>query len=546
MGLFDTIFRRLKQQPKLIEESKIKRVTNDTTPLILIETLEYILRDNKAYRRFKNGNDKYFFENGVTMQDYKMAFSEYVEFLLRRGVHFSKKELNRIKKITGKKYKLQESSNKVATSVGEIIRNPELLQQMKLEEYKDGSLTIFKDIGTNDIKQELINSIQGLTSETNNVYSHRLANYVSTIADEKRGDGSWSFSEANREKINSEIQINPQFKQLVLSKIPKGIQNKEELAYVIYNAVNQCIVYDSTYFALAKDKKNPNVKKLFDMQIPEITPDNNKVICVLWAQVYSYFLKLYGIDSSIKFNVTKFSKTYGNGERIERLNSSHKYVEVYVDDQIIEADATNATRSKIDNTSMSDLTRTKIGIVPAGFRSEHFEEIAKKHSMETISDRVDKIKTLIKSNGINNERSDTIEGFEQKIRIISEQLKQSNLDNMANMQYLRTLHWIFLSSKSKINWSLYMQDEKGKCYIKPIIAMDMGNEQQHKYRYFIVDDSKRGIEHIGKEELERAIREGILHQTVEKKKHLIPGIDYDSILPQMPNNTRIIVDRGGI
>lgn len=543
MGVLNRIRDFLKPKTKMLPEGDINNEAMEdsgkTVPLICIETLEYILEDNKAYKRYKK-NDRYFFENGITQDDYKKAFSDYAEFLMRRGVHFTKRELQRIKKITGKYYRNKgkgiSAKGNTRSLVGEMIRNPDLLEEFQTQNSND-ERALFKNEDPDTIKQEMIHSIDGLQSETRGVYSIRLYDYARKISKSKTIYGD-EFRELQREKVDRNKTIDSNLHNLVISKIPQGITNKEELAFCIYNALNECVVYDSTYYALNRNRGDNNIRKLFQKDISDITVDRNNVICSKWAELYSYFLQLYGIKSTVVAEIMKVQGIPHDKNFTRRYPAAHKYVEIYVDDQIIKADATNITTSQFDMTRLSDLTRTKLNLMPAGFESKNYKELSEKYHKRTISEKISEIKSLIsekeQETGHREENVDEISDIERKIGIMSDEIKSSKLDNMANAQYIKVLeHALFGISNNRslqrinLNLSSYVQDREGRCYIKPIISINIGSMEHPEYRYVILDDPSQGLQSISKEEIERAMIQGIL-KTIKDKEE-IEGIDYDRI-----------------
>lgn len=541
MGVFSRIKDLFKPKTKMLPEGYINNDTvADTVPLICLETLEYILKDNKAYKRYKK-NDEYFFDNGITQDDYKKAFSDYAEFLLRRGVHFKKRELQRINKITGKDYSKTEkcisSKGDTRALVGEMIRNPDLLEEFQVQNSND-TKALFKGKYPDEIKQEMLYSVDGMKSETRGVYSIRLDNYARQIGESKTIYRE-EFREFQRESIDRNKEVDPNLHNLIISKIPQGIKDKEELSYCIYNAVNECVLYDSTYFALNKNRKDYNIRKLFQKDISDVTMDRNNVICETWAKLYSYYLQLYGLKSTVVSEIIKQEGTSNGRNTKRRFLAAHKYVEIYTDDQIIKADATNVTTSQFDRSSLSDLTRTKLNLMPAGFESKHYKELSEKYHKRTISEKVSEITSLISErehknrHGVDNAHE--ISDIERNLEIMSDEIKKSKLDNMANVQYMRVLNSTLFGSRNNRSLerthlshsSVYTQDKEGRCYFKPIMSVNIGSFERPEYRYVILDNPSKGLQSISKEEIERSMMQGVLKAVKGKRK--IDGIDYDRI-----------------
>ena len=260
--------------------------------------------------------------------------------------------------------------------------------------------------------------------------------------------------------------------------------------------------------------------------ISDITPDKNSVICTVWAELYSYFLKQYGIESSVVAAVR------------DGVVASHKFVEIYLEDQVVKADATNVTKSHYDRSSMSDMTRIKLGIMPAGFRSKNFDKLSRKYQIQSLADKITEIKRLIDTVQERNQpeatskRRERAMKIKERLKIISEQIKESKLDNMANVQYLKTLCTVFFSNEQQrgtviLNNSVYTQNQAGKCFIKPVIAINIGTSEQPKYKYIILNNKEDGLQAVQGQELIKAMSDGKLN--IIKTRSQIPGLDYELI-----------------
>ena len=115
----------------------------------------------------------------------------------------------------------------------------------------------------------------------------------------------------------------------------KGIESKLEIAIAIYIKLAQLFWYNSAFVV-------ENDYSLIE-DLSAITMDNNYVVCLHWAIIYSKLLDRYGINNRL----------CGDDE--------HLMVKVIVDDYVIFADA---TKYGVDygEYMLADLTNAKLGI----------------------------------------------------------------------------------------------------------------------------------------------------------------------------------------
>lgn len=114
---------------------------------------------------------------------------------------------------------------------------------------------------------------------------------------------------------------------------------EEEFAIAIYIKIAELFWYNPRYIV---DNNLDNIDELYDISI-----DNNQVICLHWAIIYSKLLDRYGIDN----------RFLGNDE--------HLMVKVCTDDFIIFADATRYGVEGFEYL-LSDLTNTKLDLKITG------------------------------------------------------------------------------------------------------------------------------------------------------------------------------------
>ena len=134
----------------------------------------------------------------------------------------------------------------------------------------------------------------------------------------------------------------------------KGIESKLEIAIAIYIKLAQLFWYNSAFVV-------ENDYSLIE-DLSSITMDNNYVVCLHWAIIYSKLLDRYGINNNL----------CGDDE--------HLVVKLFVDDYVISADA---TKYGVDYREymLADLTNAKLGIKINNF---HTLSESKNKELDTI------------------------------------------------------------------------------------------------------------------------------------------------------------------
>ena len=131
-------------------------------------------------------------------------------------------------------------------------------------------------------------------------------------------------------------------------------------------------------------------------------------------------------------------------------------------------------------------TREKMGIIPAGFESRNCQTIAKRYGKLSLKDYRQKIKEQA---GYSDNKQDTIEDVKAKLNFINSLIKQQQMGNWENYQYLSDLHSALFDptqkNKVRINESLYSENADGQCEVKPIIIIKAYKGENFEYRYAI-------------------------------------------------------------
>lgn len=398
---------------------------NRTAPIITIDTIEAIINDDEVYQKFiKCDNVQEIFLSSVTKPDYIKAVYDYANFMQQRGKQFSKENLKRIKKMTGHKFKNSKYINKSVEGYNlqdialDIIRDENAFDLFVNMNDNEGTFCGFSKLQIEQyIKTNLAQFFQKSLIKLNEESNKRL-NIIEEIYDIK--------SKSYTIDLSLYEQINEEFEKSIIQEIPIDA-DKEIVMEQIYCNLNKILGYDQNFFSMNQDFSNDFTNKLYNKSLKECSEDK-KVTCKSWAELYTYFLKKNGIDAYIN------------------QNGEHKYVTIINDCKMITADATNLTQSKIDKTRMSDLTRAKLGIKPAGLKVRDL-----KTNIVSQIDVQSQKQFTINDNELNNV-SELIDLIGDNRNYTSELFDiNSNSDNKSILQELSIINNILKDSKLNRN-----------------------------------------------------------------------------------------------
>lgn len=141
--------------------------------------------------------------------------------------------------------------------------------------------------------------------------------------------------------------LNPDFEKFIMAGID-NYTNPLVAVRMIYLKLAQVLCYDEHFPAYNQNLANPIMQELYYTRSSEVTLENNKVTCALWANVYVLFLQKLGIDAKVI------------------VNDKHKLVEFTIEGVRYTADATNSFLDK-DNIYVNDFTRVKLNSPTVGF-----------------------------------------------------------------------------------------------------------------------------------------------------------------------------------
>lgn len=549
MNIIDMIKSKINvKKVKLLNSSNIqKNNIQDTQEVITINTIQEILKNKEVFKDFLNPNkNAKFFNENIGFKEYSEAIKEYINFFTLNNVVLDKDELKRAKTITGERYKRAKKKNNY--KLEEI--SAQLLYSEDIKTYKTGqrsfnSITdfaeyiqdkesfksIFANIsvcGNNVIYDEILNSLLEVSSKIETqtkilAIDPKVAEEINSLRKPIIKKEMPNQVISVRKKFEPEkYTLNNEFEKMVMSKIPTNIKDKGKLAYEIYKAIFSIVQYDTGYFIKRTDNLSEDfIQKILNKNISEINEKNSRVTCTTGTELYCYFLSKYGIKSAI---VESRPAVQDNCKR-----RCHCYTEIYLDNDIIKADATNGSRDN-NGFNMTDMTRIKLGIKPDNFKSIKNIDYSltksyrnKKQLDNTINLDINSIKDLLKK-----KNSHQIIGTKEKVEILKEQLKKikkSNLGNYATHQYMSTLMSNLFSNEITerdigLSSSLYTKDATDVYSYFSIMYIKYA---EGKYRYYCYDKDE-GIKQIKKASILEMLDSQKLFIVQGREGH-IPGLD---------------------
>ena len=541
MGLLDKIRNLIsgtKQKALPISSSFNKTDIDKTMPFITIDAITSLISDQEVFNRFMHfDQNKQYFE-GLTPEFVAEAVKTYVDFMNDKGAKFDRKSLKRIKQIEGILPEEQRNSkeifvqypgiNKTAlynTAIS-IISNPQGFNQY-LECQRTGSP--YNGIPFNVLSEYISTELFTFTRRI--ATNSDVENNIGFLMNKDRNVKN------NTYRINPQLQINPDFEKAVMGAI-QPTNDPAEFALQLYNELNKRVKYNPSFFALDQDLTDQFAYDIYYQPFNTVNLQNNSLICKQWSELYAYFLEKNGFEAYV----------CGSGK--------HKNVKAYYGTTLIEADATNQTTSPSDPSRLTDLTRSKLGVRPAGFNAyEFYRDKQTTRNLSTIQLNYDiadfsrnqganeqllEIMNLIDEDrdlsdvimGLNNP-NDRVGTIMKKIGFISDMLKGARLDNMDSIGYLNHLFHCTLNSeerqRAKNTNAFYKNLYTNDCDMVPIIsinvAQDMTNPKQEDYLFFEFVQDTHEIRPISREKLiEKVVSGEYIQGRGKHDKVSIPGI----------------------
>ncbi len=541
MGLLDKIRNLIsgsKRKSLPIGSSFTKKDIDKTMPFITIDAIFSLISNQEVFNRFMHFDQNREYFEGLTPEFIAEAVKTYVDFMNDKGAKFDRKSLKRIKQIEDILPKEQRDSKEIFvqypginkadlynTAIS-IVSNPQGFNQYLecqrtrspfngipyniLSDYISSELFTFtRNIATND---DVENNIRFLINKDRNIKN-------------------------NTYRINPQLRINPDFERAVLEAI-QPTNDPAEFALQLYNELNKRVKYNPSFFALDQDLTNQFAHDIYYQPFDAVNLQNNSLTCRQWSELYAYFLEKSGFEA------------YVCGKE------KHKNVKAYYGTTLIEADATNQTTSPSDPSRLTDLTRSKLGVRPAGFSAyELYKDKQPTRNLSTIQLNYDigdfsrnqganeqllEIMNLIDEDrdltdiimGLNNP-NDRVGTIMKKIGFISDMLKGASLDNMDSIGYLNHLFHCTLTSeerqRAKNTNAFYKNLYTNDCNMVPIISINVARNQTNPkpedFLFFEFVQDTHEIKPISREKLiEKVVSGEYIQGRGKYEKVSIPGI----------------------
>lgn len=252
--------------------------------------------------------------------------------------------------------------------------------------------------------------------------------------------------------IDQSVRMNEAFYESVMNDVDLT-KEKAFVALDIYNSLNKKVAYNEIFAIFEQDQSFDFIEDIYNKKVEAITREDNEVTCVSWANAYAYMLTKNGIEAVVDKEV------------------SHSQVFFKANDHIFRADATGKIIGYGEENQMSDLTRSKLGIIPQGFliyeesKQGHMEERGFFQSSFYKSSNV-----VLEESQIKDYTLSVLEKLKQEpdfysyeipedyhnvfsqFAVMSEMLSISELDTIGGITYLKHLMKVLIpdSSQKKI------------------------------------------------------------------------------------------------
>lgn len=257
----------------------------------------------------------------------------------------------------------------------------------------------------------------------------------------------------NLEKYGSYIapneKMNEKFYKTVMDEVD-AIKENAFLPLEIYNSLNKKVLYDEIFAVFEQDQSLDFIKDIMNKKTEEITLDKNNIICATWADAFAYMLTKNGYEAVVDKAV------------------NHSQVFFKAENHIFRADATGKLIGYGEENQMSDLTRSKLGIIPQGFliyeenskgnmeERNFFQSDFYKNNNILYQEREIKDYTLAILEELKQEEDfysyeipKDYENVFSQLALISEMLNKSTLDTVGGITYLKHLMKVLIPDREQ-------------------------------------------------------------------------------------------------
>lgn len=237
--------------------------------------------------------------------------------------------------------------------------------------------------------------------------------------------------------------------------------NNLSIALKLYNNLNEVVEYSPEFLAFNQDLSMEFIKRIYDMSINKINLTDNQVTCKNWSFLYAFFLNKHNIPCVV--------------------NNSGVHYSIYLKEEgyLFNVDATTVNKDEQDNLKMDDLTRSKLGLRPNGFRAL------------VVDDEIGVKKVNVYDLGLSLDKSTDIDyiNFEDRTNNLVRKLKECNSFKIHNLpEVTDNITDIF----DIINNLLLQESDLGSVsaisYINSLIKVLFNEEEQMHLAYVQVKE----------------------------------------------------------
>ena len=540
MGLLDNLRNLIRgSKPAQLESTnEFRRDDIDKTwPFITINAIKSLLENDIVFDRFMHFDQNQDYFKNLDPEFIASSVKAYVDFMADKGARFDRTTQKKIDKIVKVLPKEQRQTRPQFKQYGNLNKTQVYNAAMRIVT-SEQELFQFLDVKTGN------GFYQGIPKEViTDFISTELSEFTRKIVANEQMDRSINFIRHKQSliadhtyKTDPRIGLNPEFE----NSIYQGIKSREPAAFALelYNELNKRVKYNPAFFALDQDLNDQFARDIYYKGFNQTTNQDNSVVCKQWSELYAHLLQKCGYEAYVT----------GKGK--------HKKVIAFFGTTMIEADATNQTTSPDDPSRLTDLTRSKLGVRPAGFKAyDLYGEKPVAKNLDTISLNYD-TDDLARNDGASqqvielmnhihddrnlsslvmglNNPNDIRGSVMKKLGFISDMLKGSKLDNMDSVGYLNHLFHCVLTpdelqvarSTNAFYENLYTND----CNMVPIISINNAEPpnaaRPGDFLYFVFNQKTHAIEPIDRAVLIDKVVKGTLIQGRGKNdRAFIPGL----------------------
>lgn len=263
-----------------------------------------------------------------------------------------------------------------------------------------------------------------------------------------------------------EFEISKELRDEILADMPVDANALEQAVY-IYIKMCKTLSYDEEFFVL-KQQGAPQKKHQDISYAATVTPEQNKVVCYDFTQIYAKFLQEIGFN----YEIERQTLDYGMGHEYLKFRSGKYLISADAVTGVLEGDMIRAKLNlplcglDCENTNK----RTKAEFVDSAERV--YDNIRMRESMEDSS--YDYFISKIEEYSVLTDSIKTI-SLSEKFSILKEKLKSSKLSGIDELGYILML-----------KRNLFSRYEQSRHFNMAILRKNSGKEEERKVNTTVV------------------------------------------------------------